>query len=67
MQFMATVDEVTDDGYVIVKADTQSERFPKIRKDVRYICPIKKRSRSLCTSGKPGECEQDASKRSKDR
>ena len=35
MQFMAIVDEVTDDGYVIVKADTQSERFPKIRKDVR--------------------------------
>ena len=36
MQFMATVDEVTDDGYVIVKTDTQSERFPQIRKDVRY-------------------------------
>ena len=36
MQFMATVDDVTDDGYVIVKTDTQSERFPQIRKDVRY-------------------------------
>ena len=36
MQFMATVDEVTDDGYVIVKTDTQSERFPQIKKDVRY-------------------------------
>lgn len=40
MQFMATVDEVTDDGYVIVKADAQSERFPKIRKDVRYRLSI---------------------------
>ena len=36
MQFMATVDEVTDDGYVIVRTDTQSERFPQIKKDVRY-------------------------------
>lgn len=36
MQFMATVDDVTDDGYVIVKTDTQSERFPQIKKDVRY-------------------------------
>ena len=36
MQFMATVDEVTDDGYVIVKTDTQSERFPQIKKDDRY-------------------------------
>ena len=24
------------DGYVIVKTDTQPERFPQIRKDVRY-------------------------------
>lgn len=36
MQFMATVDDVTDDGYVIVKTDTQPEHFPQIRKDVRY-------------------------------
>ena len=36
MQFMATVDEVTDDGFVIVKTDTPSERFPQIKKDVRY-------------------------------
>ena len=36
MQFMATVDEVTDDGYVIVKTDTPPERFPQIQKDVRY-------------------------------
>ena len=33
---MATVDEVTDDGYVLVKTDTQCERFPQIKKDVRY-------------------------------
>jgi hypothetical protein len=36
MQFMATVDDVTDDGHVIVKTDTESERFPQIRKDVTY-------------------------------
>lgn len=36
MQFMATVDEVTDDGYVIVKTDTPPERFPQIQKDARY-------------------------------
>ena len=36
MQFMATVEEVTDDGFVIVKTDTPPERFPQIRKDVRY-------------------------------
>ena len=36
MQFMATVEEVTDDGYVIVKTDTPPERFPQIRKDARY-------------------------------
>ena len=36
MQFMATVDEVTDDDCVIVKTDTPPERFPQIRKDVRY-------------------------------
>ena len=35
MQFMATVDETTD-SYIIVKTDTQSERFPQIKKDVRY-------------------------------
>lgn len=36
LQFMATVDEVTDDGFLIVKTDTPPERFPQIRKDVRY-------------------------------
>ena len=36
MRFMATVDEVTADGCVIVKTDTPPERFPQIRKDVRY-------------------------------
>ncbi len=36
MQFLATVDEVTDDGFVIVKTDTQPEHFPQIRKDTRY-------------------------------
>lgn len=36
MQFMATVDEVTDDGFVIVKTDSQPEHFPQIRKDTRY-------------------------------
>lgn len=36
MQFMATVEEVTYDGFVIVKTDTPSERFPQIKKDVRY-------------------------------
>ncbi len=36
MQFMATVDEVSDDGFVIVKTYTPSERFPQIKKDVRY-------------------------------
>ena len=36
MQFMATVDEVTDDGFVIVKTDTPPDRFPQIKKDVRY-------------------------------
>ena len=36
MQFMTTVDEVTDDGYVIVKTDCQPEHFPQIRKDTRY-------------------------------
>lgn len=41
MQFMATVDEVADDGYVIVKADTQSELFPQIKKDVRYRLSMK--------------------------
>ncbi len=33
---MATVDEVTDDGFVIVKTDTPPDRFPQIKKDVRY-------------------------------
>ena len=36
MQFIATVDEVTDDNCVIVKTDTSPERFPQIKKDVRY-------------------------------
>lgn len=36
LQFMATVDEVTDDGFLIVKTDTPPERFTQIRKDVRY-------------------------------
>lgn len=36
MQFMATVDEVTDDNCVIVKTDTPPERFPQIKKDVGY-------------------------------
>ncbi|WP_298530154.1 protease complex subunit PrcB family protein [uncultured Ruminococcus sp.] len=36
MQFMATVDEVSDDNCVIVKTDTPPERFPQIQKDVRY-------------------------------
>ena len=36
MQFMATVDEVTDDGFVIVKTDSQPEHFPQIIKDKRY-------------------------------
>ncbi|WP_303797616.1 protease complex subunit PrcB family protein [Ruminococcus flavefaciens] len=36
MQFMATVEEVTDDNCVIVKTDTLPERFPQIKKDVGY-------------------------------
>ncbi len=36
MQFIATVDEVTDDNCVIVKTDTPPERFPQIQKDIRY-------------------------------
>jgi hypothetical protein len=36
MQFMATVDEITDDDCVIVKTDTPPERFPQIQKNVRY-------------------------------
>lgn len=35
MQFMATVDEVTDDGFVIIKTDTQPKHFSQIRKDTR--------------------------------
>ena len=46
----------------------KEEKRKKLAKSLcRYICPIKKRSRSSCTSGKPGEYEQAASKRSKDR
>lgn len=31
MQFMATVDEVTDDGFLIVKTDTPPERFVRVK------------------------------------
>ena len=36
MQFMATVDEVSDDNCVIVKTDTLPERFPQIQKDPEH-------------------------------